>query len=228
MDGKGLALVSQTKNYRRGVARQQLGKMPTVESPKRSYNPHQDRAGSKCQSLHPALLAVNRQIHREGVAYLYGQTIHIEDTAVLHTFVALIGQANRERLRDLTIHSWGEGRGVFKHMNYPGLTALAGCTGLERVFFHCNLSSWRQKQEDGAKWIARQLFRDGFIWLEAAAATTGVDHTVSRLLRLHEHNFIGQRWEKVSDEEKEVDERMLKEGTAMFNKELKRLINSEK
>lgn len=140
-------------------------------------------------SLAPNLLAVNKQIHAEGLGYLYQQSITLQDTMALHTFLAAIGPTNRPQLTNLSIKSWGTGRGAHKAMNVAGLTALAGCTNLKVLDLDCRIGWGRQAQR-----VAQQLYRDGHYFFEAYGAANGKKDAAVEVLRLHSWNFGTDEW----------------------------------
>ena len=149
-DGDGISLVSKTKAFRRTIARSRAA-LYNDEATVPAYN-----------SFIPNLLAANKQIHSEGIGYLYQQRIVLEDTMALHTFLAAIGPTNRLRLSNVTVRSWGHGRGTHKAMNVAALTLLAGCTNLKVFNLDCRIG-WLRTPRD----LARQLYRDGHYFLEA-------------------------------------------------------------
>lgn len=55
-----------------------------------------------------------KQIREEVGSYLYKLELIVEDMTALQTFVAQIGQYNRDMLTEITIKGWGTGRGVHK------------------------------------------------------------------------------------------------------------------
>ena len=168
-DGDGISLVSKTKAFRRTIARSRA----SLYNDEGYYSHGPDRIFSGDEgtdeatvpaynSLIPNLLAANKQIQSEGIGYLYQQRIVLEDTMALHTFLAAIGPANRLQLSNVTVRSWGHGRGTHKAMNVAALTMLAGCTNLKVFNLDCKIG-WLRTPRD----LARQLYRDGHYFLEA-------------------------------------------------------------
>ncbi|EME44988.1 hypothetical protein DOTSEDRAFT_79145 [Dothistroma septosporum NZE10] len=197
-DVDGLALVLRTKSYRRVVARGVIeveggsgsssyyyGKKRRQSRWARYYDRNNDNDTDKIsapvRSLVPNLLATCQQIRAEGGSYLYKQEIILEDMTALQTFVAQIGQYNRDMLTDITVKGWGTGRGVHKGNNYSAFCLLASCTGLKELFLDCALGWYRNPKQ-----LATQIFRDGHYFLEAyAAANGGIDAAVN-LIQLDE------------------------------------------
>ena len=127
-DIDGITVVSRTKNYRRVVARGVIeveggnsyyyGKKRRQSRWARYWGRNDadstERISAPVRSLVPNLLASNKQIRAEGGSYLYKQEIIVDDMTTLQTFVAQIGQYNRDMLTEITIKGWGTGRGVHK------------------------------------------------------------------------------------------------------------------
>ncbi|KAK3111505.1 hypothetical protein LTR53_013186 [Teratosphaeriaceae sp. CCFEE 6253] len=175
VDQADLTLVSKTKKY--------------VAS-KSSQSQSQSTGGEPAHTeLIPALLAVNKQIHAEGIGYLYQQPIVLEDTYALHSFLAALG-GNRTQVTDLTVKGWGVSRGAHKAMNFSGLTLLSDCTNLKSLVLDCTIGWVRNP-----KGLARQVYRDGVYFLEAYGAANGAKDAAVDLLELSEKNFDGtQNW----------------------------------
>ncbi|KAK1090034.1 hypothetical protein LTR48_009097, partial [Friedmanniomyces endolithicus] len=151
-DEAGVTLISKTKNYRRTVApgaildkdnggyyggRRRIRRLAFRQSQSQSQS--QGSQGEPTRAiLSPALLAVSKQIHAEGINFLYQNRIIVEDTYALHGFLATIG-SNRSRVTDLTVRGWGNSRGAHKAMNFCSFTLLAGCTNLKKLYLDCAL-----------------------------------------------------------------------------------------
>ncbi|KAK1052433.1 hypothetical protein LTR74_016530 [Friedmanniomyces endolithicus] len=182
-DENGLTLISKTKKYRRTA-----GPGAIVERDNRGWFHsrrrcrHRRLEATPRAVLSPALLAVSKQIHADGVNYLYHQPIVVEDTYALHNFVAAIG-SNRARVTDLTIKGWGDSRGARKTMNFCRFTLLAGCTNLKKLYLDCTIG-WRRHPEG----LARQLYRDGVYFFEAYGAANGSKGAAVEILELSDEN----------------------------------------
>ncbi|KAK0306412.1 hypothetical protein LTR01_006270 [Friedmanniomyces endolithicus] len=198
-DENGLILVSKTKKYRRTVGpgaivdRENRGWFYSRRRARhraliQSQSQHSQKAPARAVLL-PALLAVNKQIHAEGVNYLYQQPIVVEDTYALHGFLAAIG-SNRARVTDLTIKGWGDSRGARKMMNFCSFTLLADCTNLKKLFLDCAIG-WRRHPEG----LARQLYRDGVYFFQAYGAANGSKGAAVDILELNDENHGKvERW----------------------------------
>lgn len=135
-------------------------------------------------SLSPNLLAVNKQINAEGAAWLYQQPLILEDTMALHTFIASIGPANRQKITEIWVKGWGIGRGTHKAMNVAALTGLADCTNLKLLYFDCDIGYSRRDRD-----LARQLYRDGHYFFERFGTVHGKKDAILDVLRLSDSNF---------------------------------------
>lgn len=163
-----------------------------------------DSVPEKENSLTPALLAVNKQIHAEGTTWLYQQRIVLEDTTTLHTFLAAIGPTNRQIVTEIVVKGWGCGRGSHKAMNVAALTSAAECTNLKIFRLDCHVEYYRHP-----KGTARQLYRDGHYFFERFGAARGRKDAIVDVLQLSDCNFDGQghyRWQ-ADDDTAEVGER---------------------
>ena len=115
----------------------------------------------------PNILLLNKAIHAETQPILYaGNGFALEDTMALYTFLTIIGPKNRATLTNVTIYGWGFTK-AHKAFNYPALTMLADAVNLINLDFDCQITYG----EPGR--FARQLYRDGFRWLEAIGAAKG-------------------------------------------------------
>ena len=155
-----ICLVSKTKRYRRTV---QL-----VSDQRNDYRPHTPSQSSEgtddvtFPDLVPNLLLLNKAIHAESQPILYaGNTFAVEDTTAMHAFLAKIGPKNRATITDLKVQGWGYTK-AHKALNHPALTMLVDAVNLEHLDLGCHIG-WG----GGPKKIAKQLYRDGFYWLEA-------------------------------------------------------------
>lgn len=176
VDPDEIVLRSKTKNFRRSIVRTDSEGVGVRKEPR--------------QELRPAILAVCSQIYEEASPLLYGQSIHVDDTMTLHAFIACTSHRNRLLLREIVVHSWGMGRGAHKAMNHPALTLLATCTNLEHVFFACQIH-WGSyhRNENTIKLVARQLYRDGFHFLEAIGAARGNQDAAIDVVEIHENHY---------------------------------------
>jgi len=106
-DANGISLVSKLKGQRRTVRRGEVYDSDqyqyTWSRRRRHLKANSQETAPKQTSLVPNLLAVNKQVHGEGVNYLYGQELYFEDTTALHHFLASIGMRNQPRLIDVTV-----------------------------------------------------------------------------------------------------------------------------
>lgn len=151
--------------------------------------------------LTPNVLLLNRTIYAETQPILYaGNTFAVEDTTAMHAFLATIGPKNRATLTDLTVKGWGYTK-AHKALNHPAFTLLAGAVNLTRLHIDCQIL-W-----GGPNRIAKQLYRDGFHWLEAVGATKGRVDAAIDLIEISEgilttcYGYISSQSEDVSAEE---------------------------
>lgn len=222
-DPEGIFFISRTKQYRRIVEREVPNSTDLSGDSRRSrhrYNRFRNPSSQasspsapvkKLTPLVPNILLLNREIYAETQPILYASnTFNVEDTTALHAFLANIGTNNRATLTDVTISGWGYTK-AHKAMNHPAFTLLAGATNLQHLRVDCRVS-W-----SGAKHAARQLYRDGFHWLEAMGVAKGtfdaavdiVDMEAENFARFHYQNITGNPTEEELREEFQSELRKL-------------------
>lgn len=212
----GIHLASKTKQYRRVVQRVSEDNL-NMHRYSHSWRCHNKSPPSNTGSdvglanMVPNILLLNREICNEASPVLYaGNCFIVEDTTALHAFLANIGAKNRGLLADVTVKGWGYTK-AHKSMNHPGLTMLAD-TNLARFCLDCNIIF-----HDVTKRVAKQIFRDGFHWIEAMATRNGIDAAVA-VIEVSEENLSLPRY--ISEGTTEAGcEDVLKE----FRAELKKL-----
>ncbi|KAK3696068.1 hypothetical protein LTR37_018149 [Vermiconidia calcicola] len=232
VDPEGITVVSKTKAYRRTVARGAISDNGNGFYPGRSRGYHRrryinlddDEDGDESQEpeldpkqLIPALLAVNKQVRAEATGYLYQQSIILEDTMALHTFLAAIGPANRSQVADLTIRAWGTGRGTHKAMNVAALTLLSTCTNLKSFNLDCEIGWLREPKN-----LARRLYRDGHYFFEAYGVANGKKDAAVEVLGLNQWNFDRDHYYSYRRSASQLPEP--EEFKAAFQAELRKLL----
>lgn len=118
----------------------------------------------------------------------------------MHAFLATIGPKNRATVTDITIKGWGYTK-AHKALNHPALTMLADAVNLTRLHLDCQLA-W-----GGPSRVAKQLYRDGFHWLEAMGAAKGRFDAAIDIIDISEanltcHGYLYIRAGGLSPEEK--------------------------
>lgn len=163
------------------------------------------------------ILLLNREIYAEAQPILYASNAFaVEDTTALHAFLANIGPKNCATIADVTISGWGYTK-AHKALNHPAFTLLANAVNLTRLHIDCRIS-W-----SGPKHAARQLYRDGFHWLEAMGVAKGnFDAAVGiiEIQEIHGDNFNQYYRYGVEPKEKPTEEELLEE----FRGELRKLL----
>ncbi|KAF2806456.1 uncharacterized protein BDZ99DRAFT_466028 [Mytilinidion resinicola] len=228
VDGNGVHLISKTEHYRRVVIRSNPS-MNAINDPfgRGGYhhrvlygesNEDENEEPSGRVSFVPSLLAVNRQICTEALPILYSNKFMLEDTTALHSFMADLRPRTRELLEDVTIHGWGYTK-AHKALNHPGLTMLSGAVNLKRLHFQCRIG-WG----NNIRKVARQVYRDGFHWLEAVGVAKGNYDAAVDIISLAE--FTPQRtvW-RTPGEEDAVEQAAKME---VFGDELRKLLSYKK
>jgi len=139
--------------------------------------------------LTPALLAVSRQIHHEGIDVLYGNDFIFTDSFALYSFMLNLGPDGAKNLKNVHILGWHDGRAM-KAYNHSCFATLAWATNLTALHIDAPMGSYRAPK-DGA----HQLYRDAFPWLEAVGAAKGKPDAALNLLQLGE-NCFSEGWSR--------------------------------
>ncbi|KAL8992856.1 MAG: hypothetical protein Q9169_006789 [Polycauliona sp. 2 TL-2023] len=101
-------------------------------------------APSERPSFAPNILVLNRQVHEEAQAILYGSNfLSFKNTKSLLILCTFIGPKNIAVLQELRIKMWGWGSEV---VNYTAFAMLTRAVSLELVS-----DDWPLEQDDGAK-----------------------------------------------------------------------------
>lgn len=175
-----------------------------------------DDADKQVAALAPSVLAINKQIYFEQVMVLYSNDFYMADPYTLHTFVINLGARAASYLKRVTLVNWGSYRSQQKSYNHSCFAALVSATNLERLTIRGNLYSVNPV---GA---ARQIYRDGFPWLEAVGAAKGRVDAALDILEVSADNFLnwGERRTAHVDEERD------KRNAELFKEELSKLLNA--
>ena len=227
-DADGIYLVSKTKSYRRIVERD-TPNFPNSNGNNTRRRRYRYYAGmnnvippvatpAELVPLAPNILLLNKETYAQGQPILYSSNDFIvEDTTALHHFLTNIGPKNCATLTSITVKAWGLSR-AHKAMNHPAFAQLSNATNLQRLHIDCRIS-W-----GGAKFAARQLFRDGHNWFEAVGVAQGkVDAGVS-IVEMDEENFEEYRGWRNQGQDKPSTEEQLES----FRTELGKLLRARR
>ncbi|KAH7139183.1 hypothetical protein B0J11DRAFT_36896 [Dendryphion nanum] len=190
----GIYLSSTTEKFRRTVERASEDDIQRVKRQSRYRNndgQDDDDEDLVTQPLVPALLAVNQQMYREGRDILYSNSIRVLDPLALHSFMVNIGPRAAALVKDLTLCSWGGWRGMHKAYNHASFAAMMSATNIEKF----KLDGWLMCKNN-PKYVARQLYRDGFPWLEAVGSAKGSMEAAVNLIEIAKVNFEGRFWQR--------------------------------
>ncbi|KAF2734099.1 hypothetical protein EJ04DRAFT_494072 [Polyplosphaeria fusca] len=222
---RGITLVSDTVKYRRTVRRagwEYIERAFGLHAHHRDPDDDDDDEEQDGERTHwmeprplvPALLAVNKQIHGEACKILYSNRFHMADTLTMHSFIVNMGPRAAALIKNITIRGWGGYRGMHKAYNHASFAALAAATNLEKLKIETTISWGREP-----KWVARQIYRDGFPWLEAVGVAKGEYDAAVDLIELTEDNFSGRSWRRPTQSTHTLEENM-----AEFKIELRKLL----
>lgn len=198
---KGIYLASTTEKFRRTVQRAPKADIELVLKVS-TYRNGGDSAGSDGvdendldalapRTLVPSLLAVNRQIYKEGRDILYSNAMRLLDPLALHSFMVNIGPRAASLIKDVTLCSWGGWRGMHKAYNHASFAAMVSATNIEKF----KLDGWLMCKNE-PKYVARQMYRDGFPWLEAVGLQKGSMEAAVKLIDVAPVNFQRRYWQR--------------------------------
>ena len=218
-------LISKIKDYRRRVRRavpNENNSSGYYRRRHRWYYPQPQPAADSAPArvlptLIPSLLLLNHEIYAETQPILYGSNdFAFEDTTALHHFLASIGSKNCATLTDVTLRGWGQTKS-HKALNFPAFTLLANAVNLTRLHLDCRI-----KWGSGPKSVAKQVYRDGFHWLEAVGVAKGTKDGAVELIEVMDGNFDEWRGygHNKSAEEKPTPEERLE----IFRTEMRKLL----
>lgn len=151
--------------------------------------------------LVPNMLLLNRAIYAETQPILYaGNTFVFEDIKAMHAFLATIGSKNRATIADLTVRGWGLNR-AHHALNHAAFTMLAGAVNLTRLCLDCEIH-WSSPQR-----TAKQLYRDGFHWLEAMGSAKGRVDAAVDIIEVSD-GFFGTQYQHMRATLRSPEEKM--------------------
>lgn len=186
VDPNDVSIVTKTRGHRQKVLR---GTVYDEADYRHSYGMHRHvKAGSAevspiSTTFVPALLAVNKQIHAEAINYLYGHKFTFENFIALIEFLTVIGQRNQQRLSTVRVVHWGSGRGASKLANHCGLTMLSGATNLKALELNGTVDT------RGPAQLAKQIFREGYHFVQAYGAANGSKDAAVDIIHLSDAAF---------------------------------------
>lgn len=186
-------LVSTTQKYRRTVVRVNASSMQQYSYWNR-YNrtvqyDSEEESQMGLRTLVPSLLAVNQQMYKEGRDILYANDFVAQDPLALHSFIVNIGPRAAGLIKTIALQSWGGRRGMHKAYNHSCFAVLVSATNIQEFKINGNLYS-----RGGAKWVARQVYRDAFPWLEAVGAAKGRADAAVDMITIAQENFDRHSW----------------------------------
>lgn len=205
--------------------------------PLASHNGSNDHDNSESESEEPQagpkmfgfnIMSVCKQMYDEAAPMMYAQPLVFTDVDGLFAFAAKLSPRTAKLLRSIEIRCWTPTRSR-KSRGYSaiGMLSAKGVTNLTSLFINCsmgyftNRSYWgvvgrRQRKETPIpKKIARKVYRDCHLWLEAMGSAHGDLYKGVEVLQLSGEMFTssGECWVDVEDEDK-----------TMYKKELRRLL----
>ncbi|KAJ4372726.1 hypothetical protein N0V86_008091 [Didymella sp. IMI 355093] len=163
VDPSGAKFVAVQRNKRRCVERVSSKTFSQISGSRSYYQSSRinDDAEEQATELGPSLLAVNKQIHREGCDFLYSNELVFADPIALYAFMINLGPGgSASRIKTIRLKGWGYGR-TSKAYNNACFAVLVYAKNLEKLYIDCNVGWYRQPKS-----AAQQIYRDAFPWLE--------------------------------------------------------------
>ncbi|KAF2280650.1 uncharacterized protein EI97DRAFT_4288 [Westerdykella ornata] len=173
------------------------------------------------------VLGVCKQIHDEAAPMFYGQRLIFTDPDALFSFAACLSPRTAKLLRHIEIRSWGMSRSR-KSRGYMAMAMLAakGVTELETLYINCNMGYFRINPWNNRNLvipiptrIARKVYRDCHLWLEAVGAANADPFRAVGILKISMGMFAHMARES-SDDLNGFEEQAMK----AYRKELRRLL----
>ncbi|KAF2472720.1 uncharacterized protein BDR25DRAFT_341597 [Lindgomyces ingoldianus] len=173
----------------------------------------------KPKRLALSILAVSKTIYAEAAPMLYSQILVFTDTSALMAFASQLSSMTARLLRHIKVQLWISTRSR-KSTGFSAMAMLAakGATELETMHINCSIGhfwsySWRDKSREQKvpKRVARKVYRECYLWLEAVGRAKGDLRAGVEVLRLCETNFEG--WDTG-----------VEDGVRMYKEELGRLL----
>ncbi|KAF2997142.1 hypothetical protein E8E13_005079 [Curvularia kusanoi] len=168
-DTSGINFVAVQRNRRRSVQRVSDKTFNQISGNGMYYQSIRinDDADDQPAALVPSLLAVNKQIHREGCDMLYSNELVFADSIALYAFMINAGPAGASHIKKIRLNGWGYGR-TSKAYNNACFAVLIWATNLEKFRVDSLAVYWRR-----VRGSAQQFYRDAFPWLEAVGSAKG-------------------------------------------------------
>lgn len=146
-------------------------------------------AEEQATELVPSLLAVNKQIHREGRDILYSNELVFADPIALYAFMLNIGRGGSVlRIKTIRLKGWGHGR-TSKAYNNMCFSALREAENLEKFYVDCSIGWYRQPKN-----AAQQIYRDAHAWLEDVARVKGKFDAALEILEVSAESLGRNHW----------------------------------
>jgi hypothetical protein len=224
-DPSGIKLVAAFKDRRRTVKRmsafpERIPRMATGRGRASSTNNDVHAQKEECAPLVSSLLAVNKQIYKEGVDILYSNEFIFTDSAALYSFLINLGPASSKHLRTIRLMKWCFSRDS-KAYNHSSFAVLIWATNL--TTFHIEASpsrSWR----GSPKRDAEQIYRNAFPWLEAVGAAKGKPDAAVDVLRLSDEFCMGGYYYGTVSSNAEIIEKFKARLSKLLGAQQKRLM----
>jgi hypothetical protein len=200
-DPLGVHLASVTEKYRRTVVR-----TTSRDERRGAYwnrygdDDEADENRGKYRRFAPCLLAVCKQISKEGRDILYANDFIFDEPLTLHSFLVNIGPGTASLLKKITLATCERRRSMHKAYNHASFAVLITATNIEKL----TIDGWRWGSS-GGKWVARQVYRDAFPWLEAVGAAKGRVDAAVELIDIPEENFNRYSWRRTSSGDHDVE-----------------------
>ncbi|KAF3053907.1 hypothetical protein E8E11_011781 [Didymella keratinophila] len=216
VDPSGIKFVAVQRHKRRCV--QRVSEKTFRQISRRSYyqsNTINDDADEQAVELVPSLLAVNKQIHREGCDILYSNELVFADPIALYAFMLNIGRGGSVlRIKTMRLKGWGYGR-TSKAYNNSCFTSLRDAENLEKFYIDCSVGWYRQPKN-----AAQQIYRDAHGWLEDVARVKGKFDAALEILEVSAESLGRTHWNASQDQ---TDEQR----RDAFNHELRRNLEQQ-
>ncbi|OAG08068.1 uncharacterized protein CC84DRAFT_1203551 [Paraphaeosphaeria sporulosa] len=227
--GIGFVARATRRGTGRGRGRGQASSLPSNAHDDSESQNEEPQTGPKTFGFN--ILSVCKQIYDEAAPMMYARPLVFTDVDGLFGFAAKLSPRTAKLIRSIEIRCWTPTRSR-KSQGYNSIAMLAakGVTSLTSLFINCSMGYFinrsyygyyaglgrkQRKDTPTPKRIARKVYRDCHLWLEAMGAVHGDFYKGVEVLQLSGEMFLrgGGTWAEVGKEDK-----------AIYKKELQRLL----
>ncbi|KAL5407905.1 hypothetical protein PMIN06_007052 [Paraphaeosphaeria minitans] len=225
--GSGFIARATRGGTSRGHGRGWASNLPGNDHDNSESENEEPQTGPKTFSFN--ILSVCKKIYDEAAPMMYARPLVFTDVDGLFGFAAQLSPRTAKLIRSIEVRCWNPAPSR-KSRGHNALAMLAakGVTDLTSLFVNCSMGYFinrshydfharlgKRRATPTPKKIARKVYRDCHLWLEAMGSAHGSLYKGAEVLQLSGEMFWrgGGTWAEVEEEDK-----------VMYKKELRRLL----